>query len=133
MTEHKVERTLVLIKPDAFERGHVGEIISAIEDRGWNIVELQMHKYASGDLVAQHYAQHKKEEFYEGLCKSITGNKIIVMQVEGIDIIRLMRVLVGQRDVPGSLRGRFAKDIRNNAIHCSDSEEAAIREIGIWF
>lgn len=131
------ERSLVLIKPDAVARGHVGEILGRIERKGLTLVALQM-RTATTDVAAAHYAEHEGKPFYAGLLDFITARPLVALVVEGPRAIAAFRQLAGGTDpvekaVPGSIRGDLGTLTQENLVHGSDSPESAAREIGIWF
>lgn len=131
------ERSLVLIKPDAVARGHVGEILGRIERKGLTLVALEM-RTATPEVAAAHYAEHEGKPFYAGLLDFITGSPLVALVVEGPRAIAAFRQLAGGTDpvekaVPGSIRGDLGTVTQENLVHGSDSPESAAREIGIWF
>jgi nucleoside-diphosphate kinase len=131
-----MERSLVLIKPDAMRRGLAGVIIARLEKRGLKIVAmkmLQMHEA----LAQKHYAVHKDKPFFKDLVEFITSTPIIAAVFEGDGAIEAIRQTMGATDpikaAPGSLRGDFGLDIQQNLVHGSDSIENAEREISLFF
>lgn len=131
-----MERTLVLIKPDAMERKLMGEIISIYEKKGFHISALKIVK-PSKKIAEEHYAEHKGKPFYEPLVNFITKGEVCAVVMEGENIIDAVRKLNGATDPlnaePGTIRGRYALSKSENAVHASDSVESAEREIKIWF
>lgn len=136
-----VERTFFCLKPDAVERGLVGEIISRIERKGLEIVGLKLIRITR-DQAERLYEEHRGKPFYEGLLDYITSGPSIPMVVKGVNAIRLMRNLSGSTDpseaLPGTIRGDYAPgvprgEIIRNLVHASDSAEKAEREIRIFF
>lgn len=131
-----MERTLVLIKPDAMERKLMGEIISIYEKKGFSISALKIVK-PSKKIAEEHYAEHKGKPFYEPLVNFITKGEVCAVVMEGENIIDAVRKLNGATDPlnaePGTIRGRYALSKSENAVHASDSVESAEREIKIWF
>jgi nucleoside-diphosphate kinase len=131
-----MERTLILLKPDAVQRRLCGRILSRIEDKGYSVVGLKMLQVTK-ELSRQHYAEHVSKPFYPLLEEFITAGPIIALCVEGPEVVRVMRDLVGKtngRDAaPGTIRGDFGISRQMNLIHGSDSVESAKREIGIYF
>ena len=131
-----MERTLVLVKPDAVRRGLAGEIISRLEKKGLKIVALKMLQMDS-ELAEQHYAIHKGKPFFPGLVDFITSAPIIAAVVEGGKAVEAVRRLMGETDplnaTPGTIRGDFGLDIGQNLIHGSDSVENAAKEINLFF
>ncbi len=131
-----VERTLILLKPDAVQRGLIGAIISRIERRGLKIVGLKMMR-VTPELAERHYGEHKGKPFYEPLVRFITSAPIVAMVVEGPQAIAVMRAMMGKTDSkqaePGTIRGDFGLSNRHNLMHGSDSPESATREIALFF
>lgn len=131
-----MERTLVLIKPDAMERKLMGEIISIYEKKGFHISALKIAK-PTRKMAEEHYAEHKGKPFYESLVNFITKGEVCALVIEGENIIDAVRKINGATDPlnaePGTIRGRYAASKSENAVHASDSIESAEREIKIWF
>lgn len=131
-----MERTLVLVKPDAVQRGLTGEIISRIERRGLKIVALRLMRVDEA-LARRHYAEHEGKPFLEGLVAFITSSPIVAAVVEGPNAVELVRATMGatdpQKAAPGTIRGDLGVYIQNNLIHGSDSPSAAQREIALFF
>ena len=131
-----MKQTLVLLKPDALERGLVGEIISRLEGQGLKIVAVKMI-WVDGALAKRHYAVHEGKPFFEGLVEFITSRPIIAAIFEGEDAVAVVRNAMGETDparsAPGTIRGDLAQDIGRNLIHGSDSEETAEKEIDLFF
>ncbi len=131
-----MQRTLVLLKPDAIQRGLVGEIISRLERRGLRFVAMKL-MLVSEELARRHYAAHVSKPFFPGLVRFITSSPIIAMVVEGENAVELVRATMGatnpQSAAPGTIRGDLAMNIGSNLIHGSDSPDAAEREIGLFF
>jgi len=131
-----MERTLVLIKPDAMERKLMGEIISIYEKKGFHISALKIVK-PTKEMAEAHYAEHKGKPFYERLVNFITKGEVCALVIEGENIIEAVRKINGATDPldaePGTIRGRYALSKSENAVHASDSIESAEREIKIWF
>ncbi|MGX7905890.1 nucleoside-diphosphate kinase [Corynebacterium propinquum] len=131
------ERTLILIKPDGVQNGHVGEIISRIERKGLRLAELDL-RVADRETAEKHYAEHADKPFFGELVEFITSAPLIACIVEGDRAIDAWRQLAGGTDpvgkaTPGTIRGDFALSVAENVVHGSDSPESAEREIGIWF
>jgi nucleoside-diphosphate kinase len=131
-----LERSLVLIKPDAIQRGLTGEIISRIERRGLKILAakmLQMDK----TLAQRHYAIHKGKGFFNDLVSFITSSPIVAVVFQGKNSVEIIRQTMGETDPakakPGTIRGDFGVDISHNVIHGSDSVESALKEIELFF
>jgi len=131
-------RTLVLCKPDAVERGLVGQIISRIEQRGLTLAAME-HRTLSEDTLAEHYAEHVERPFYPNLKAFMSRGPVVAMVVEGptdetFAIVRTMMGTTNPADAgPGTIRGDFGLEMTENLIHGSDSTESAAREIGIFF
>jgi len=134
--DYKMERTLVLLKPDCVQRRLVGRVITRFEDKGLNIVALTLLR-VTPELSKRHYAEHVDKAFYPGLETYICGGPIVAMIVEGpraIDVVRRMVGPTNGLDAPtGTIRGDFGTSNQMNLVHASDSPEAAKREIEIFF
>jgi len=131
-----LERTFVMIKPDAVQRGLAGEIIARFERRGLKIVGMRM--LVVGEATAQqHYAEHAAKPFFGSLTAFIRSGPVVAMVVEGKDAVTVVRSMVGKtkpvESPPGTIRGDFALDTGRNVIHASDSPESAKREISLYF
>jgi nucleoside-diphosphate kinase len=131
-----MERTLILVKPDAFARGLTGEIIRRFENKGLRIVALR-HMQVTEDLAKQHYAEHDGKPFFGELVEFITSGPIVAMVLEGDDAIRAARQVIGATNpleaAPGSIRGDFAIAVGTNMVHGSDSPESGQREAALFF
>jgi nucleoside-diphosphate kinase len=131
-----VERSLVMIKPDAVQRGIVGEVISRLERKGLKLCAMKMLKI-DRQLAQRHYGEHEGKPFYEPLLRYITASPVVAMVIEGRNAISIIRKLVGATDVeealPGTIRGDLVIHERSNIVHASDSNESAAREIGVFF
>jgi nucleoside-diphosphate kinase len=131
-----VERTLILIKPDAVERRLAGTILDRIERRGFMVRGGKLLK-VSRDLGERHYAEHSEKPFYGELVKFITSAPTWALVVEGEGAIATMRATIGATNPanaePGTIRGDFAMSMPDNLVHGSDSPESAEREIALWF
>ena len=131
-----MERTLVLIKPDAVQRGLVGEIIARLERRGLKIVGLKLVQVSEA-LARQHYAVHEGKPFFEPLIRYITASPVVAMVVEGPQAIEIVRRTMGATHpadaAPGTIRADFALEIGRNLVHGSDGPETAQEEIALWF
>ena len=130
-------RTLVICKPDAVERGLVGEIIARIEGKGLRLVAAELRNITS-EVAAVHYAEHDGKPFFDDLVVFITRSPVMVMVVEGPeDTYKAVRTLMGATNpvdaAPGTIRGDLAVEMSENLIHGSDSPESAAREIEIFF
>ena len=130
------ERTLVILKPDAIQRGIVGEIISRFEKKGFKIVGLKMIQ-VDKNLAEKHYIEHKGKPFYDELVEFITSGPVVVFVVEGRNAISNVRKMVGatnpEEALPGTIRHDYGLHIGKNIIHASDSKESAEREIDLFF
>ncbi len=131
-----MERTLVLIKPDAMQRGLAGEVISRLERRGLKIVAIRLMKVGK-PLAKQHYAEHDGKSFFPGLVAYITSSPIIAAVFEGSNAIKATRQTMGETNpvtaAPGSVRADFGLEKGRNLTHASDSPGAAKREIALFF
>ena len=131
-----MEKSLVIIKPDAVRKKNVGEIISRIEKEGLTIEKLKMANI-SRELAYKHYYEHKDKNFFEELIKYITSGSAVIMVISGENAIEKVRNLMGPTDSKkaekGTIRGDFGTDITVNAIHGSDSPESSEREIQLFF
>ena len=131
-----MDRTLILVKPDAFARGLTGEIIARFERKGLRIVALQ-HMVLTEDTAQRHYAEHEGKPFFGELVEFITSGPIVAMVLEGEEAIRAARQVIGATNpleaAPGSIRGDFALEIGKNMVHGSDSNESAAREAALFF
>lgn len=131
-----MERSLVLIKPDALQRGLAGEIISRLERKGLKIVAMKMLQM-DNSLAQRHYAIHKGKAFFNELVDFITSSPIIASVFQGEDAISVIRQTMGETDpaksLPGTIRGDLGLDISHNLIHGSDSVENASTEINLFF
>ncbi len=131
-----IERTFAIIKPDAFKNGHVGEIITAIEQNGFHILGLKLRKLGRTE-AEDFYVVHRARPFYEGLVNFMIEGPVIVMALEREDAIAKWRELMGATDpanaAEGTIRKRFAVSIERNAVHGSDAPETAAQEIPFFF
>jgi nucleoside-diphosphate kinase len=131
-----MQRTLVLIKPDAVARRLVGSIVSRFEQKGFWIVAMK-HMTMSRSIADRHYAEHVGKPFFNDLVGFMTSSPLVAIVLEGPDVIALVRKMVGKTKVaeaePGTIRGDYAASTQQNLIHASDSPESAKREIEIWF
>ena len=133
------QQTLVLIKPDGVKRNLIGEIISRIETKGYNVVAMKKFT-PTRDLLAKHYAEHEGKPFYEPLVEFMMSGDVVALCVEGNRVIEGFRSLAGATDptlaAPGTIRGDLGRDwgskVQQNLVHGSDSEESASREIALW-
>jgi nucleoside-diphosphate kinase len=131
-----MDRTLILVKPDAFARSLTGEIIARFERKGLRIVALR-HMTVSSALARHHYAEHAEKPFFGELVEFITSGPIVAMVLEGVDAVRAARQVIGATNpldaAPGSIRGDFAIEMGQNMVHGSDSPESAAREAALFF
>ncbi len=131
-----MERTLVLVKPDAMQRGLAFEILGRLERRGLRLVGLKL-LHVDGALAARHYGEHVGKPFYEGLVGYITAFPIIAACFEGTDAVESVRNTIGKTNpreaAAGTIRGDFGLEIGRNLVHGSDSVESAAREIALYF
>jgi nucleoside-diphosphate kinase len=131
-----VERTLVLIKPDAMERALAGEILARLERRGLAVREAKLVT-VDRELAEEHYAEHAEKPFFGELVEFITSGPTLALVLEGEGAIPVVRKTMGSTNpadaCPGSIRGQFALSMPDNLVHGSDSPESAEREIGLWF
>ena len=131
-----MDRTLILVKPDAFARNLTGEIISRFERKGLRIVAL---RYMTMDtqLAERHYAEHEGKPFFGELVSFITSGPLVAMVLEGDEAVRAARQVIGATNpleaAPGSIRGDFAIEVGQNMVHGSDSAESAEREATLFF
>ncbi len=130
------QRTLVLCKPDAVQRGLVGRIVSRFEEKGLKIVGMKM-LHVTPDLAGKHYAEHVEKPFYKDLLGFITASPIIALAVEGDNAVEVVRNLMGvtnpQKAGSGTIRGDFGLNLTMNLVHGSDSLASAQRELALFF
>jgi nucleoside-diphosphate kinase len=131
-----MERTLVLLKPDAVRRGLVGHVLSRYEAKGLRIVAMEQ-RMISGEVADAHYAEHVDRDFYPPLREFATSGPLVALVLEGDEAISVVRALTGATDGrkadPGTIRGDLSLSNRENLVHASDSAESADREIALWF
>src|SRR6267378_489592 len=131
-----MERTLIILKPDAVQRNLCGEIVSRFEKKGLQIVGLKMMRI-SPQLAETHYESHRGKPFYPGLVKFMTSSPVIVLALAGKDVIAIARNMMGatfgSKAAPGTIRGDLGVSNSFNLIHGSDSPESAQRELGLFF
>lgn len=131
-----MERTLILIKPDAFGRSLTGEIIARFERKGLRLVAMQLMTMTRA-LAERHYAEHEGKSFYEELVSFITSGPLVAMVLEGEQAVVAARQVIGATDplqaTTGSIRGDFAIAVGQNMVHGSDSPESAAREVALFF
>lgn len=132
----EVQRTLVLVKPDGVRRKLVGEVVSRIEAKGYELREMKLMTVDDA-LARRHYAEHEDKPFFGELVAFITSGPVVAMVVEGPDAVAGMRQIMGATDpldaTPGSIRGDHATVITENIVHGSDSEQSAEREVNLFF
>lgn len=131
-----MERTLILLKPDCVQRRLMGEVIGRFEKKGLNIIAMKMLQ-VTPELAKQHYAEHVNKPFYPGLEAFITGAPVVAMIIEGLEVIRVIRDMLGAtsglKAPAGTLRGDLSSSRQMNLVHASDGAEAAAREIALYF
>jgi len=131
-----LERTLILVKPDAFGRGLTGEILARFERKGLRITALKLLT-TPRDTAETHYDEHRERPFFGELVEFITSGPLVALVLEGQDAVKAARQLIGATNpleaTTGSIRGDFAIEVGQNMVHGSDSPESAEREIGLWF
>ncbi len=130
------QRTLVLIKPDAVERGLIGEVLARLERKGLRIERMELRDM-DAELSDAHYAEHVGRPYYEGLRDFMTSGPLVALIAVGDEAIPVVRTIAGATDgrkaEAGTIRGDFSLSNQRNLIHASDSEESAKREIDLWF
>jgi nucleoside-diphosphate kinase len=135
-TSEMLERTLILLKPDCLERRLAGRILSRFEDKGFNFVAMKLMR-VTPELSKKHYAEHVAKPFYPGLEAFITGGPVLALVLEGLDVIRVVREMLGAtsglKAAAGTIRGDYSSSRQMNLVHASDGAEAAAREIGLYF
>ncbi len=131
-----MERTLVLLKPDCVQRRLAGRMIARFEDKGLNIVAMKMIQ-VTPELSKQHYAEHVNKPFYPGLEQFITAAPVVAMIIEGLEVIRVVREMLGAtsglKAAAGTIRGDYSSSRQMNLVHASDGPEAAAREMALYF
>lgn len=131
-----MERTLILLKPDAVHRGLIGRILTRFEEKGLKLVGLKMRRFPE-ELVREHYAVHRERPFYDNLVSFMTGGPVVALCLEGKNAIETARRLIGATDSskadPGTIRGDFGMSFSNNLVHGSDAPETAATELALWF
>jgi nucleoside-diphosphate kinase len=131
-----MERTLVLLKPDCVQRRLMGAVLSRFEDKGLNVVAMKMLQVTPA-LSKEHYAEHVSKPFYPNLETFITASPIVAMVVEGLEVIRVVREMLGAtsglKAAAGTIRGDYSSSRQMNLVHASDGPEAAEREIKLYF
>jgi len=131
-----METTLIILKPDAVQRGLMGRIIGRFEDKGLEVVGCKL-MHISQDLAATHYQSHQGKPFYDGLVRFMTSSPVLVLALRGVGAIAISRKMMGatfgSNAEPGTIRGDFGVSNSFNLIHGSDSPEAAERELSLFF
>ncbi len=131
-----LERTLIIVKPDAVSRGFVGEILSRFERKGFRILELRMLRL-SRDQAEDFYSPHKDKPFFQDLVSFMTSGPVVAAVLEGRDAISVVRTMIGPTDAskapPGTIRGDLGLGLTENVIHASDSQESFEREVEVIF
>jgi nucleoside-diphosphate kinase len=131
-----VQRTLVLLKPDAVQRGLAGTILGRFEAKGLKLVALKMRRFDKA-VFERHYEPHKGKPFYPGLLEYMSSSPVVALALEGVDAIEVVRNLMGatnsRKAAPGTIRGDLGMSFSNNLVHGSDSTESAERELAIFF
>jgi len=131
-----LERTLIILKPDAVQRGLLGELLTRFERRGLKVVGLKMMAVPA-DLAQAHYAEHVGKPFYDGLIRYITSSPVVVLVLEGKGAVATSRSTIGATNpanaAPGTIRADFAVETGRNLVHGSADPEAAAREVALWF
>jgi nucleoside-diphosphate kinase len=131
-----MDRTLILVKPDAFDRNLTGEVIARFERKGLRIAALKLMQ-VERELARRHYAEHEEKPFFGELVAFITRGSLVAMVLEGTEAVAAARQVIGATNPieasPGSIRGDFATEVTFNLVHGSDSAESAEREISLFF
>ena len=131
-----MERTLILVKPDAFARNLTGEIIARFERKGLRMVELKLMTMTR-ELAERHYAEHEGKPFFAELVSFITSGPLVAMVLEGDRAIEAARQVIGATNplqaTAGSIRGDYAIEVGQNMVHGSDGPDSAVREVGLFF
>ena len=131
-----MERSLILLKPDCVQRRLVGQIITRFEEKAINIIAMKLIQ-VTPELSKQHYAEHVEKPFYPGLESFITGAPVVAIVLEGLEVIRVVRDMLGATNglkaAAGTIRGDFSSSRQMNLVHASDGPEASEREINLYF
>ena len=134
--EEERERTFIMLKPDAVQRGLVGEIIKRFEQKGFKLVAMKM-MHASVEHLEEHYADLKGKGFFPGLIKYMNSGPVVPMVWQGLNVVKTGRVMLGETNpttsAPGTIRGDFSIQVGRNMCHGSDAVESANKEIALWF
>ena len=131
-----MEKTFIILKPDAVQRGLVGEILARFERRGLKLVAMKFLQ-VSDELARKHYAVHAERPFFAGLIQYITSAPVVALVLEGTNAISVVRSMVGAtrpyEATPGTIRADFGMDVGRNLVHASDGPETAKDEVALWF
>lgn len=131
-----MEQTFIALKPDAVQRGFIGQIVSRFEQKGFKLVGLKLMQVTE-ELAGRHYQEHQAKPFFKGLVDFITSGPIVAMVWEGNNVVASARTMMGATNpkdaLPGTIRGDFSVDLGRNIIHGSDSVDSAQREINLFF
>jgi nucleoside-diphosphate kinase len=131
-----MERTLVLLKPDAVQRGLVGTLLARFEQKGLKLVGLKLRQFPK-ETLERHYEAHKAQKFYPSLLRFMSSGPAIALALEGVDAVAVTRGLIGatnsRKALPGTIRGDFGMSFSTNLVHGSDGPESAARELAIFF
>jgi nucleoside-diphosphate kinase len=131
-----MDRTLILVKPDAFERGLTGEIIARFERKSLAIIAMK-YMTVTRELADQHYAEHREKPFFGDLVEFITGGPLVAFVLEGYEAVTAARQVIGATNpleaAPGSIRGDLGLEVQTNLVHGSDSDDSAVREVALFF
>ena len=135
MTKNR-ERTFIMVKPDAVQRGLVGEIIKRFEQKGFKLVAMKM-THASEELLKEHYGALSEKVFFPGIIKYMNSGPVVPMVWEGLNVVKTGRVMLGETNpaasAPGTIRGDFGIQVGRNICHGADAVESANKEIALWF
>ena len=131
-----MERTLILLKPDAVHRGLIGRILTRFEEKGLKLIGMKLRQFPV-KLIEQHYAVHKERPFYRNLVAFMSSSPVVAMALEGKNAIEVARLAIGATDskkaAPGTIRGDFGMSFSNNLVHGSDGPESAQKELALFF
>lgn len=131
-----MEKTFLMIKPNAVKRHLIGKVITKIEEKGINIISIK-YLDVSNEQAENHYDVHQGKSFYNSLIENITSGPVVAIALRGNDAVAIIRTLAGSTDPtkanPGTIRGDYSNDILNNIVHTSDSVERALYELSIYF
>lgn len=131
-----MQTSLIILKPDAIQRGLAGQILQRFERKGLRIVGAKLMLVPKA-LAEKHYAEHKGKPFYDGLLKFVTSSPVMVLAIQGLEAVTVCRTLIGatngRKADPGTIRGDFGMSGGFNLVHGSDSVESAERELALWF